>query len=230
MWIAESNLRMLSPTGTSKMWDAAADGYARGEGIAAILMKPLSAAMRDGDQIDCIIRATGVNQDGRTAGITVPSNVAQTQLIRDTYARAGMDVKAKKDRPQFFHAHGTGTPAGDPQEAEAIEKAFFPERNFKDATDPLYVGSLKTVIGHTEGTAGLASLVSTAIAMKEGFIPKNLHYNTPSPSVAPYCTHLRVPTGTIPWPKPAPGEPRRASINSFGRWPLAQSPQSSNIN
>ncbi|KAE8858945.1 hypothetical protein PTNB73_08425 [Pyrenophora teres f. teres] len=185
MWIAESNLRMLSPTGTSKMWDAAADGYARGEGVAAVIMKPLNAAIRDGDTIDCIIRATGINQDGRTSGITVPSNLAQTQLIVDTYARAGMDINDTKDRPQFFHAHGTGTPAGDPQEAEAISRAFFQDE--RTAKAPLYVGSVKTVIGHTEGTAGLASLVSTALAMRSGFIPLNLHYNTLSPSVAPFC-------------------------------------------
>lgn len=145
MWIAESNLRMLSPTGTSKMWDAAADGYARGEGVAAVVMKPLSAAIRDGDNIDCVIRATGINQDGRTSGITVPSNVAQTQLIADTYARAGMNINDAKDRPQFFHAHGTGTPAGDPQEAEAISRAFFTDES--GAQNPLYVGSIKTVIG-----------------------------------------------------------------------------------
>ncbi|KAF2682692.1 hypothetical protein K458DRAFT_453848 [Lentithecium fluviatile CBS 122367] len=214
MWIAESNLRMLSPTGTSKMWDAAADGYARGEGVAAIIMKPLSAALRDGDNIDCVIRATGINQDGRTAGLTMPSNLAQSQLIRDTYVRAGLNINDTKDRPQFFHAHGTGTPAGDPQEAEAISRAFFQDQ--QPARTPLYVGSIKTVIGHTEGTAGLASLVATALAMKHGFIPPNLHFNTLSPSVAPYCTHLRVPTETIPWPEPAPGQPRRASINSFG--------------
>lgn len=127
------------------MWDAAADGYARGEGVAAIILKPLSAALRDGDSIDCVIRATGINQDGRTSGITVPSNLAQSQLIMDTYARAGLDINNTKDRPQFFHAHGTGTPAGDPQEAEAISRAFF--QNQRPATDPLYVGSIKTVIG-----------------------------------------------------------------------------------
>ena len=224
MWIAESNLRMLSPTGTSKMWDAAADGYARGEGLAAIVLKPLSAAIRAGDPIDCVIRATGVNQDGRTAGITVPSNVAQTLLIAETYARAGMDIRRAQDRPQFFHAHGTGTPAGDPQEAEAIAKAFFPGENKKadglQNRDPMYVGSVKTVIGHTEGTAGLASLVSTALAMKHGFIPPNLHFNIPSPSIAPFLSNLREPTEAVPWPETQPGQPRRASINSFGEIPF----------
>lgn len=145
MWIAESKLHMLSPTGTSKMWDAAADGYARGEGVAAVILKPLSAALRDGDNIDCVIRETGVNQDGRTAGLTMPSNLAQTDLIRDTYERAGLDINDPKDRPQFFHAHGTGTPAGDPQEAQAISRAFFESETIQD---PLFVGSIKTVIGY----------------------------------------------------------------------------------
>lgn len=85
-----------------------------------------------------------VNQDGRTAGLTMPNNVAQSDLIRDTYVRAGLDIEDPKDRPQFFHAHGTGTPAGDPQEAEAISRAFY---GSDKANEPLFVGSIKTVIG-----------------------------------------------------------------------------------
>lgn len=127
------------------MWDSAADGYARGEGIAAVVLKPLSAALRDGDHIDCIIRGTAVNQDGKTAGLTMPSNLAQADLIRDAYARAGLDINDPMDRPQFFHAHGTGTPAGDPQEAEAISRSFFGDTK---VNEKLYVGSLKTVIGY----------------------------------------------------------------------------------
>lgn len=127
------------------MWDAAADGYARGEGIASVILKPLSAALKDGDNIECVIRETGINQDGRTAGLTMPSNLAQADLIRDTYKRAGLDINDPRDRPQFFHAHGTGTQAGDPQEAEAISRAFFGAETV--TSDPLYVGSIKTVIG-----------------------------------------------------------------------------------
>jgi hybrid polyketide synthase/nonribosomal peptide synthetase ACE1 len=107
MYVVESKLNMLSPTGRSRMWDADADGYARGEGIASVVLKTLSAALEDGDHIECIIRETAVNQDGRTAGMTMPSNTAQTDLIRATYARAGLDINNLKDRPQFFHAHGT---------------------------------------------------------------------------------------------------------------------------
>lgn len=108
MYIAESKLRMLSPTGRSRMWDKDADGYARGEGIASVVLKTLSAAIEDGDHIECIIRGTGVNQDGRTTGLTMPSGTAQEKLIRSTYARAGLNINDPKDRPQFFHAHGTG--------------------------------------------------------------------------------------------------------------------------
>lgn len=85
-----------------------------------------------------------VNQDGRTAGLTMPNNQAQADLIRDTYERAGLNINDPRDRPQFFHAHGTGTPAGDPQEAEAISRAFYNGGSIKD---PLFVGSIKTVIG-----------------------------------------------------------------------------------
>ncbi|OAA66673.1 BcPKS5, polyketide synthase [Niveomyces insectorum RCEF 264] len=213
-FIAESNLHMLSPTGSSKMWDAGADGYARGEGIAAVVLKTLSAALRDGDRIDCIIRGTAVNQDGKTAGLTMPSNVAQANLIRDTYLRAGLDINDPKDRPQFFHAHGTGTPAGDPQEAEAIARCFFGSGRATD--DKLYVGSVKTIIGHTEGSAGLASFIASALAMQKGIIPPNLHFNRLSPRVAPFYTNLEIPTTAKPWPETRPGQPRRASVNSFG--------------
>ncbi|KAK3290192.1 BcPKS5, polyketide synthase [Chaetomium fimeti] len=213
MFIGESKLHMLSPTGTSKMWDAAADGYARGEGVASVVLKPLSAALRDGDHIDCIIRGTAVNQDGKTTGITVPSNQAQAALIREAYARSGLDINDIKDRPQFFHAHGTGTQAGDPQEAEAISQSFFGDGK---VTDTLYVGSIKTIIGHTEGAAGLASLIGSALAMQKGIIPPNLHFENLSDRVAPYYTHLEVPTAPKPWPQLLAGQPRRVSVNSFG--------------
>jgi acyl transferase domain-containing protein len=124
-FIVEANLHMLSPTGHCRMWDANADGYARGEGVAALFLKPLSRAIIDGDQIQAIIRETGVNSDGRTKGITMPNPQAQARLIRETYHRARLDPRDPADRCQFFEAHGTGTQAGDPTEASAIEEAFF---------------------------------------------------------------------------------------------------------
>lgn len=215
MYVAESKLSMLSPTGRSKMWDQDVNGYARGEGIAAVVLKPLSAAIRDNDHIDCIIRSTGVNQDGRTPGLTMPSATAQADLIRSTYARAGLDINKPEDRPQFFHAHGTGTPAGDPREAEAIYRAFYSD--VKD--DKLYVGSIKTVLGHTEGTAGLASLIGTALAIQNKTIPPNMHFGVLNPKIKPFYDNLEVPTKAIAWPETYQGQPRRASINSFGEHP-----------
>ncbi|KAM0305055.1 hypothetical protein ACHAO8_011217 [Botrytis cinerea] len=214
MWIAESKLHMLSPTGTSKMWDESADGYARGEGIASVVMKRLSDALRDGDPIECVIRGTGVNQDGKTPGLTMPNGKAQADLIRDTYQRAGLDIHDPRDRPQFFHAHGTGTQAGDPQESQAIDSAFFSGPDKKLET--MAVGSIKTIIGHTEGTAGLASLIGSVMAIKHGVFPPNLHFQNLSPKVAPFYNHLRIPTTATPWPELPSGVPRRISCNSFG--------------
>ncbi|KAI6355345.1 copper-binding transcription factor [Pyricularia grisea] len=218
-YIAESKLQMLSPNGRSRMWDASADGYARGEGFASIVLKPLSAALANGDHIECIIRETGCNQDGRTKGITMPSPLAQCKLIQETYRRAGLDLSKSSDRPQYFEAHGTGTPAGDPVEAEAISTAFFgPQSGYcRKSDDPkLYVGSVKTVIGHTEGTAGLAGLIKASLAMKAKSIPPNLHLERVNPAVQPFYGNLEIPTRLMDWPEPEPGQPLRASVNSFG--------------
>lgn len=103
---------MLSPDGLGRMWDKDANGYARGDGVAAIVLKPLNAALEDNDDIQCLIRETGLNQDGTTTGLTMPSAIAQRALIQSTYAKAGLDISTLADRPQFFEAHGTGTPAG----------------------------------------------------------------------------------------------------------------------
>ncbi|KAI1170818.1 polyketide synthase [Nemania sp. FL0916] len=215
--ISESKLGMLSPNGHCRMWDAAADGYARGEGVACVVLKTLSQALADNDPIECVIRETGVNQDGRTPGLTMPSGTAQTALIRACYERAGLDpLNRPEDRPQFFHAHGTGTQAGDPQEASAISNALFTKELSDDATiQRLLVGSIKTVIGHTEGTAGIASIIGTMLSLKNRVIPPNLHFRDLNPSVAPYYKNLLIPTEPTEWVV-GPGEVRRASVNSFG--------------
>lgn len=107
-YVASSKLRMLSPSGRCRMWDKDADGYTRGDGFGVLVLKTLSQAMSDNDAIECIIRETGINQDGHTSGITMPSASAQSQLIRSTYAKAGLDLSRASDRPQYFEAHGTG--------------------------------------------------------------------------------------------------------------------------
>ncbi|KAJ5657110.1 type I iterative polyketide synthase [Penicillium longicatenatum] len=217
MYISTSNLQMLSPDGRSQMWSENANGYARGEGIASIVLKRLSDAVADGDAIECVIRATGVNQDGRTMGITMPSSTAQLELIKSTYAQAGLDPsKRPEDRCQYFEAHGTGTLAGDPQEASAIYNAFFAQLNPPLENDQLHVGSIKTVIGHTEGTAGLAGIIKASLCIQQGSIAPNLLYERPNPSLQPYLGNLKIPTEVTPWPVLAPGVPRRVSVNSFG--------------
>ncbi|KAF1937576.1 putative hybrid NRPS/PKS enzyme [Clathrospora elynae] len=215
-YIAESNLKMLSPDGRSYMWDTRANGYARGEGIASVVLKTLSAAIADGDDIECLIVETGINQDGKTKGITMPSATAQAALIEATYRKAGLDLKKASDRPQYFEAHGTGTPAGDPIEAEAISTAFFKNNTPTCVTDPLYVGSIKTIVGHTEGTAGLAGLLKASLALKHGFIPPNRLFENLAPAVKPFYNNLEIATNAKPWPAVEDGSSRRASLNSFG--------------
>ncbi|GKZ26769.1 type I Iterative Polyketide synthase (PKS) [Aspergillus brasiliensis] len=213
-YVWESQMQMLSPTGRCRMWDAHADGYARGEGVAALVLKRLQDAVADGDPIECVIRSTGINSDGRTEALTLPNGEAQRDLIRSTYARAGLNPLRREDRCQFFEAHGTGTLAGDPQEAFGISSAFFDEASRPD--DMLYVGSIKSVAGHAEGTAGIAGVLKASLAIQHGVIPPNLLFNELSPLVAPYTSHLQVPTKARPWPDLPSGTPRRVSVNSFG--------------
>lgn len=214
----EANLHMLSKDSRSRMWDAGANGYARGEGFAAVIMKTLANAIADGDDIQCIIRETGVNSDGRTQGITLPSGEAQCRLIRQVYRRAGLNPELPSDRCQYFEAHGTGTPAGDPIEARGIRDAFFPENEGASWTedDTLLVGSVKTVVGHTEGTAGLAGLIKAANAIRKGVIAPNMLFQSLNPKLLPLMDHLKLATETQPWPLLLPNQPRRASVNSFG--------------
>ncbi|CRG86530.1 Lovastatin nonaketide synthase [Talaromyces islandicus] len=219
MFVAESKLHMLSPTSRCHMWDDRADGYARGEGVACIVLKRLSDALRDGDPIECVVRGIGINSDGRGKGLTVPNSKAQQQLIRSTYLRAGLDPTCAEDRCQFFEAHGTGTPAGDPEEAAAIYNAFFQDpskgrRN--DSSNVIHVGSIKTVIGHTEAAAGLAGIIKASLCLQHAIIPPNLHFHRLNPNIQPFSTRLIVPIKELPWPPLSPGTRRRVSINSFG--------------
>ncbi|KAI1844908.1 hypothetical protein JX266_008924 [Neoarthrinium moseri] len=216
-FIGETSLHMISPEGKSKMWDASANGYARGEGVAAVFLKTLSKALEDGDRIDAIIRESGVNQDGRTQGITLPNPEAQAALIRSTYRNAGLDLDNESDRCQYFEAHGTGTQAGDPREASAVSQAFFPDSLNGDVQhQKLYVGSIKTVIGHTEGCAGVAGLLKVALSLKNKTIPPNQHFHNLNPSVALSYKNLCIPTVPTPFPSSEPGQVLRASVNSFG--------------
>ncbi|RAK81607.1 putative polyketide synthase [Aspergillus fijiensis CBS 313.89] len=219
MYVAESKLHMLSPDSQSRMWDKTANGYARGEGAAAILLKPLSQAIRDNDHIEGLIRGSGINSDGQSQGITMPTSAAQAALIRSTYERAGLDPI--RDRCQYFECHGTGTAAGDPVEAQAISEALLGEdastgANTDDENSPLYVGSIKTVTGHLEGCAGLAGVLKALVSIKHRTIPPNMLFNELNPKIEPYYGPMQIATAPVPWPKLAPGVPLRVSVNSFG--------------
>ncbi|OJD32113.1 polyketide synthase [Diplodia corticola] len=206
MQIAMTSLHFLSPDSKSQSFDHKANGYARGEGAAVVVLKPLADAIRDGNTIRAVIRGTGVNQDGKTPGITLPSAKAQEDLIRATYAQAGLDMASTA----YFEAHGTGTPAGDPLECSAIAATISAARP-KDK--PLLVGSVKTNIGHMEGASGLAGLIKAVYAIERGVIPPNLWYEKANPRIPLEKWGLKIPTKLLPWPTKGL---RRASVNSFG--------------
>ncbi|KAI9831662.1 MAG: hypothetical protein M1819_004728 [Sarea resinae] len=209
--VTMSKLHFLSPTSTCHTYDSRADGYARGEGITALILKPLEDAIRDNDTIRAVIRGSASNQDGKTSGITLPSPKAQEELIRTAYRDAGFDFSGTG----YFEAHGTGTQAGDPLESGAIGATIGQVRPVDEKGDkvPLYVGSVKTNIGHTEGASGLAGVIKAVLALEHGVIPPNIHFEKPNPRIDLKGWNLRVPTESLPWPHAGQ---RRVSVNSFG--------------
>lgn len=178
-----SNMGFFSPDGRSYCFDSRANGYAKGEGVGVVVIKRLHDALRDGDTIRAIIRNTGVNQDGRTPGITQPSKTAQEANIKETYSAAGLDL----DTTQFFEAHGTGTQIGDSIEAAAISAAF---KRAKD--NPLYIGAVKSNIGHLESGSGVASLIKTVLVLEKGLIPPNLWFEQPNKGIPLEEWHIQV--------------------------------------
>ena len=156
--------------------ERATGGFGRGEGIGCIILKPLDEAMRAGDNIRAIIRNSGVNQDGKTAGITMPSSEAQEALIRSVYESAKLDPL----ETGYVECHGTGTKVGDPIEAAAVGAVF--GRPAKTRT-PLYVGSLKSNIGHLEGASGIVAIIKAALMVEKGFIPPNCDFQKPNPNI-----------------------------------------------
>lgn len=204
--IAESKSGFLSPEGRSKAFDDSADGYARGEGGAVVVIKPLARAVRDGDDIYAQILGTAVSQDGHTDGITVPNEEAQEAAIRMALQRAGVEP----NEVGYVEAHGTGTPVGDPIEMQALAGALTSER---PATHPLVIGSVKTNIGHLEAGAGIAGLIKAALIVKHGHIPANLHLKNPTRHVSLTDLKLDIPAVGRPFPD---CDRRIAGVNSFG--------------
>jgi acyl transferase domain-containing protein/thioesterase domain-containing protein/acyl carrier protein len=206
-FVSFSRSAMLSPDGRCKAFDARANGFVRGEGVGVVALKPLAAALADGNSIYAVIRGTGVNQDGRTSGISVPSASAQAALVRETCRNAGI----LPSQVHYVEAHGTGTAVGDPIEAQALGTALGAERN---GQGPCVIGSVKTNIGHLEGAAGIAGLIKTALLLKHGQIPPSLHFKNPNPHIDFEKLNLRVAQALESCPNG--GEPLIASVNSFG--------------
>ena len=178
-------LRLLSPDGRCYAFDdRAISGFGRGEGSACIILKPLEAALKDGDPIRSIIRNSGVNQDGKTAGITMPNGEAQVSLIQSVYRAAGLDPL----QTDYVEAHGTGTATGDPIEAAALGKVF----GRSAGQPPVVVGSVKSNIGHLEAASGVASVIKTALMLERRFYAPNCDLQTLNPKIPFEKLNLKV--------------------------------------
>ena len=195
---------MLSPDGHCKTFDASANGYVRGEGCGIVILKRLSDAIRDSDNIVAVIKTTHVNQDGTSSGFTVPNEQAQEALIKKAMKKANVapvDV-------DYIEAHGTGTPLGDPIEVEAIGETYGQNR-----TEPLLLGTVKSNIGHLEAAAGIAGLMKVVLSLQKETIPKNLNFKQLNPKI-----HLNFPAQIVseetPWPKTS--KKRMGAVSSFG--------------
>ncbi|CMO67733.1 phenolpthiocerol synthesis type-I polyketide synthase PPSB [Mycobacterium tuberculosis] len=202
--IAISAWGLLSPQGRCAAFDAAADGFVRGEGAGVVVLKRLTDAVRDGDQVLAVVRGSAVNQDGRSNGVTAPNTAAQCDVIADAL-RSG-DVAP--DSVNYVEAHGTGTVLGDPIEFEALAATY------GHGGDACALGAVKTNIGHLEAAAGIAGFIKATLAGQRATIPPNLHFSQWNPAIDAASTRFFVPTQNSPWPT-AEG-PRRAAVSSFG--------------
>ena len=195
----------MSGEGRCKSFDADADGYVRGEGAGLVLLKPLSQAQADGDDIYGVILSSAVNQDGSSNGLAAPNPEAQSAVMREAYHKVGINPV----EVGYVEAHGTGTKVGDPIETNALGAVFGKERQSGNCL----IGSVKTNIGHTETAAGIAGIIKVALALKHRQIPPSLNFKTPNPAIAFDDLKLKVVTELTPWES---DKPLIAGVNSFG--------------
>ena len=206
-FVGFSKASMLSPNGRCKSFDASGDGYVRSEGSAVLFLKPLDQAEAEGDPIHAVITSSGVNCDGRTKGISMPSSDGQGALLRSIYQAGDVDP----NRIAYFEAHGTGTAVGDPIEASAIGKIIGAERA---EDNPLPIGSVKSNLGHLETASGMAGLVKVVHCLKNRAIPPSIHFNKPNPKIDFKELNLKVVTEYTPVSKD--DTPLLMGVNSFG--------------
>ncbi|GAA1629760.1 beta-ketoacyl synthase N-terminal-like domain-containing protein [Catellatospora bangladeshensis] len=204
-----TKLGALSPTGHCKPFDAQADGLVRGEGVGVVVLKRLADAEADGDRVLAVIRGSAVNHNGRSMTPTMPSMEAQVSLLADALHDAG----AHPDDVRYVEAHGPGTPVGDPVEAAALSSVFTPHR---PAGLPLYVGSVKANLGHTDAAAGVAGLLKAVHVLRSGQVPPQLHHRTPNPAIDWAGSCLRVMPDGAPLDLPRHGLVGVSSIGLSG--------------
>ena len=207
IYIALSRSRMLSPDGRCHTFDASADGFARGEGCGVVVLKRMRDAVADRDRILAVIRGSAVNQDGASSGLTAPNGPQQEAVIREALSRAGIAPRLVS----YIEAHGTGTQLGDPLEMQALGAVFGADR---DGDQPLYVGSLKTNVGHLEAAAGIAALIKLVLSLQHKEIPPHLNFTSPSPHIPWDALPVRIPVERTAWPT-IDGR-RIGGVSSFG--------------
>ncbi|MBI4852597.1 MAG: amino acid adenylation domain-containing protein [Acidobacteria bacterium] len=200
-----SKLKALSHQGKCQAFSAEADGYVRAEGCGMLYLKKLSDAQRDGNPILALIKGSAINQDGRSNGLTAPNGPSQQAVITAALTQAGVDAATVS----YVECHGTGTPLGDPIEVESIGAVYGTDRK-----ENLYIGSVKTNIGHTEGAAGIAGVIKAILCLQEKQLVKSLYFNQPNPHINWQELPVKVATEQMEWVKN--GTPRRAAVSSFG--------------
>ncbi|OTA84031.1 hypothetical protein M434DRAFT_36551 [Hypoxylon sp. CO27-5] len=206
VWVSMAKLRLFADSGKTYAFDhRAKSGYARGEGVGCLILKPLDKALEDRDYVRAVISHTGISHNGRTVGIVAPSPEEQESLLRNVLAQAKIDA----EDVGFFEAHGTGTRVGDPIEARGIYRAL--GRSFEDG-EPLSVGSVKSNIGHLENASGIISVIKAALMLEKGFIVPNADFEKENPAIPFFEWNLKIPQRQQPFPR----DKKYICVNNFG--------------